>query len=686
MERIKTDCILCVWGCGINAYVEGGRLVRVEGMAEHPMNQGVLCPKGRHLVDYIYSPDRLKYPMKRVNGGWERISWDEALDTIAQKLKQIKDNYGAHALAIFCGSIGVENHELATFARRFRGAYGTPNFFSVDSSCYRSRILAHQLTFGTFLLEEPERAECVILWGHNPDNSRLPLAVKLRKALDKGLELIVINPKRISLAKRGTYIPIRPGTDCALALGMLNVIITEGLYDKEFVSNYTVGFDKLVEHVKQYPPNRVEEITLVPAEKIRGIARIFARAKSASIIPGTCSLEQHINGLQTIRALAILQTVTGNIDVPGGWVNVPSPRLGSMGVKVEEEPIGAAEHPLFYRLWGKQSPYGQTMYLPDAILEEKPYPIKALIVSGGNPALTLPESSKIEEALGKLELLVVMDLFMTKTAQMADIVLPACSFTERAGIGYVYSITSGLPYILLRKRVIAPLGECLPDWKFWSELGRRMGYGDLFPWQSDEEVVEYWLKPMGLTIKQLTEENPAGVFYTEKKYDMAQKGDFRTPSKKIELYSQTLAEHGYDPLPNHIEPSQSPISQPELASKYPLILTTGARILEYTHSQFRSLPALRQAAPEPVAELHPDTAAKYGIADGDMMAIETKKGRIRMKAGLTEDLLPGVVSIPHGWAEANANLLTGLEPHDPVTGYTEFKALLCRIKKVRRRG
>ena len=684
MALIKTDCILCVWGCGINAYVEGGQLVKVEGMAEHPLNQGVLCPRGRHLVDYVYSPDRLMHPMKRVSGGWKRISWDEALDTIAQKLQTIKDKYGAHALAIFCGSIGVENNELAAFARRFCGAYGTPNFLSVESNCYRSRILAHQLTFGTFLMEEPEKARCVILWGHDPNNSRLPLAIKLHRALGKGLELIVINPKRTPLAKRGIHIPIRPGTDCALALAMLNVIISEDLYDKEFVNKYTVGFDKLAEHVKQYPPEKVEEITWVPADDIKRIARIFANAESASIIQGICSLDQQINGLQTNRALAILQAVTGNVDVPGGWVNVPFPRLGSLNIKVDEDPIGAAEHPLFYRLWGRQSPYGQTMYLPDAILDGKPYPVKALIVTGGNPALTLPDSDKIKKALEKLDFMVVIDPFMTETAEMADIVLPAGSFLERAGIGYVYSVTSGLPYILLRKKVIEPLGECWPDWKFWCELGRRMGYGDLFPWQTDDEIVEYWLKPSGLTIKQLSEHNPEGVFFAEKKYDMAQKGEFRTPSKKIEIYSQTLAEHGYNPLPSHIEPSQSPVSTPELAKEYPLILTTGARILEYTHTQFRNVPALRQAAPEPVAEVHPDTARKYGVADGDIAAIETKKGEIRMRVRTTRDLSPQVVSIPHGWAEANANLLTELEPRDPVTGYTEFKARLCRIRKVGR--
>jgi anaerobic selenocysteine-containing dehydrogenase len=680
---IKTDCIACVWGCGINAYVEDGRLVRVEGMAKHPLNQGRLCPRGEHLVDYIYSPDRLKYPMKKANGGWERISWDEALDTIAGKLQLIKDEHGARALAIFCGSIGVENNELAAFARRFRGAFGTPNFLSVESNCFRSRILAQQLTFGTFLMEEPEKAECVILWGHDPDNSKQPpLASKLRKALDNGLKLIVVNPKRTPLAKRGTHIPVRPGTDCALALGMLNVIIAENLYDKDFVEKFTTGFDRLAEHVKQFPPEAVEKVTWVPADDIKRIVRMFATAKSSCIVPGICSIDQHVNGLQTNRVFAILQAVTGNIDVPGGWTNVPFPRLGSLHIKVDEDPIGAAEHPLFYRLWGRQSPYGQTMYLADAVLEERPYPIKALIVTGGNPALTLPDSIRIKQALEKLELLVVIDLFMTETADMADIVLPACSFMERSGVGYIYAVTSGIPYLLLRKKVIEPLGECWPDWKFWCELGKRMGYEDLFPWQTDEEIVEYWLKPTGLTVERLTEQNPEGVFFAEKKYDMCQRGEFRTPSKRIELYSQTLADYGYDPLPVHVEPSRSPVSSPELAKEYPLILTTGARILEYTHTQFRNVPRLRQLAPEPEAEIHPDTARKYGIADGDMMVVETAKGRIELRAKTTDDLSPGIVSIPHGWAQANANLLTELEPRDPITGYTELKALLCRISKV----
>ena len=210
---IKSACILCFLACGINAYVKDGRLVKVEGMAENPLNQGWLCPRGEHLPDYVYSPDRLKYPMKKENGGWKRISWDEALDTIANKLQQIKDKYGARALAVITGSLGAEDIELSGFAQRFRGAYGTPNFLSVESICFRSRIMARLLTFGTYPLEDPEKSQCIILWGHNPDNSEGTIAKRVYEGLERGLKLIVIDPKRIPLAKRGIHLQIRPGTE-----------------------------------------------------------------------------------------------------------------------------------------------------------------------------------------------------------------------------------------------------------------------------------------------------------------------------------------------------------------------------------------------------------------------------------------------------------------------------------------
>jgi len=679
-QVIKSDCILCVSGCGIDAYIEDDKLVKVTGMFEHPLNKGRLCPRGENLVEYAYAQDRLKYPMKNENGEWKRISWDEALDTIASKLIKIKEEYGAHALAIFCGSMGVENIELASFTQRFKGAYGTPNLISVESMCFRIRVLAHLLTFGRFTSEDPYNAECIMLWGNNPDESRWMWADHIHNAVEKGLKLIVIDPRRIPLAKKGLYLQIRPGTDAALGLAMLNVIISEGLYDKTLVEHKAVGFNELKEHVAQYNPNKVEKITWVPAKQIIEAARIFATTKPACIIPGTCSLDQNGNGLQIERLLCIMQAITGNLDVPGGWAMTPLIHLSDLRIPVDEEPIGAAEYPLFYKLKGKAVPYGQAMVFPDVVLSEKPYPIKSLMVVGGNPALTMPESNKVRKALEKLDFLVVIDPFMTETAKMADIVLPSCTFLEKMGLGMVYGINAGIPYVLLRKKLIDPPGEAWADWKIWTELAKRMGLGDYFPWNNDEEVISHLLEPSCVTLDQLKEQ-PCGLFYADKLYDAADSFGFRTPSKKIEIYSETLAEAGFDPLPNHREPSSSEVRTPELAKEYPLILITGARQKEFTHSQLRNMSQMRIQVPEPLAEIHPTTAKKYAIKDGDMITVETKKGSINILAKVTDDIALKVVSIPHGWSQANVNILTDLDSRDPISGYPELKGLLCRIKK-----
>jgi anaerobic selenocysteine-containing dehydrogenase len=619
--------------------------------------------------------------MKKKDGSWSRISWDEALDTIADQLRRVKNEYGAHAVALSVGSIGAENIEISAFAQRFRGVFGTPNFFSIEAHCFRSRIMARLLTFGTYPLEDPDSSACIILWGHNPEASEPPLATRIAQKLDRGLRLIVIDPKRIPLARRGIHVQLRPGTDCALALAMMNVIIGEDLYDQEFVNKYTVGFDKLVAHVKQYTPEKVAGICGVPASDIRKISRIFAEVESASIIQGINSLDQHINGFQNNRALAILHAITGNYDKPGAWCTNPFMRLTDLRVPVEEEPVGADAHPMFRRFWGMTSPYGQQMLLADAILSEKPYPIKAMMISGGNPAAAWPDTQTFKKAFKKLDMLVVMDLFMTETAELADVFLPACSSLEKLGLAYNYGLTGGMPFVLLNKKVIEPLGESWPDWKFYAELGRRMGYTEDFPWNSDEEVLEMFLKPSGLTLKEL-EENPQGLWFGSRCYDITAPKQIRTPSGRIEIYSKTLADAGYDPIPVYKEPPQSPVQSPELAQKYPLILNTGARIPEYTHWQMRCVAGLRRQAPEPIAEIHPGTARENGIGNGDWTVVETRSGEITVKAKTTEDMMPGAVSLLHGWpGESNQNVLTELKPRDPVTGYTQMRALACRIRK-----
>jgi anaerobic selenocysteine-containing dehydrogenase len=685
-QMIRGECALCVMCCGVDFYVNEGRLVKVEGAKGNSVNNGSLCPKGQRIVETVYSPDRLKYPLKREGNRWSRISWDEALDSIAGKLKEIKGKYGAKAVAFFCGSIAVERIELAAFAHRFRGAYGSPNQFEVESGCYAARIVARVLTFGMNM--EPDGVPsgdpgCVILWAHNPHSSRFMYGDYLDAATERGVKLIVIDPRRIPASKKGIHIQIRPGTDTALALGMLNVIITEDLYDKEFVRDWTVGFDKLEEHVKDYTPERVEEITWVPAVDIRQIARLYATSKSAAIQQGICALDRQINNLQNSRVLSILQAVTGNIDIPGAWVPHRFFPLTDLRLPVQEKPLGAEKYPLFFKRgvynegW---APYGSESEFVDTLITEKPYPIKGLMVSGGNPMCSTPDTQKFKKGLDKLELIVTLDLFMTETASASHFVLPASSFVELTGIGSYPVGCQGIFKVAYRPRVIEPLYESWPDWKIWSELGRRMGYGEYFPWKTDEEVTDYMLSACGVPVQEI-KENPLGILYP-REYQQYKKLGFPTPSGKVEIFSEAFKKAGFDPLPTHREPSQSPVSTPKLAEEYPLILITGARILEYCHSTGRRMPELRRLVPYPEVEVHPAAAAKYGVVNGEWVMVETKTGSVKFKAKVTEDIHPKVVSVPHGWGNANANILISNTAVEPIAGYPEDKALLCRIRKI----
>jgi len=674
---ILTDCTLCYHSCGTKVTVENGKAVKVEGLETHPLNKGKLCPKGEAALDNIYSPKRLKYPMKRVNGGWERITWDQALTEIASKLLNLKREYGPSMLGMFSGSIGVENLEMVGLTQRFKATFGSPNFFSVESICYRMRIRTRQITFGKYPTEELD-SNLYIFWGHNPDESDFPLRLRIEENLKKGAKLVIIDPKRIPLADHAEmYLRIRPGTDGALAVAMINVIIHEKLYDAEFIEKYTHGFDKLVPHVQKYTPEWAEKITWIPAEDIRKLARLFAKTTGASIYQGTNTQDQTANGTQNSRAFSVLQVITGNINNPGGWVISPRLKLGNVGMEVEGEPLGADRYPLFYEVWGRKSPYGVVTCVPESIPEK----IKAFFVIGGNPIISMPDSNAFKDAFKKLELLVVHDLFMTETGELAHYVLPACSHLEKWGVAYTYNVCHCMPYLMLRKKAIEPFHESWSEWKFFTELAKSLGMGDQFPWKSEEELVAFELGPTGLSFQQLLKEKPEGAYYQEKQYGMKE-SKFSTPTGKIEIYSAALEKVGFDPLPAYLEPLRSPLSTPELLKKYPLILSTGNRNLYYTHGQFREVEALKEKNPEPKAEIGPKTALQYDIKEGDEIVIETNRGFVRMKADVDERVAEGVVLIPHGWPrEANANLLTDTECREPIMGYPDMKSLLCGIRK-----
>jgi len=683
MDVIKTDCGLCINCCGVNAYVEDGKLVKVEGMPEHWLNEGDLCPKGARLVEYVYSPSRIKYPLKKVDGRFQRLSWDQALDEIGAKLQDLKEKYGAHTLATWTGSVGVEHFEMAAFNQRFRGAFGTPNFFNPEGICFRSRILARQITFGRYLVEELQNAKCIIVWGHNPDTSYYLHGKMIRKGIrERGLKLITIDPRRIPIASEGIYLQPRPGTDCAIALAMMNVIIAEGLWDSEFVDKWTFGFDRLVEHVKDYPPEKAETISGVPASEIRRVARIYATTEGACIMEGVGHMNQVTNGLQNHRAFAILQTITGNVDRPGGFVTCPQVRMADLRLPIKENNLGYDEFPVFHRFLKTPPPYGSASLMTEVMRSEKPYPIKAFITSGSNPAITFPDTKLFLEGIRNLELMVCIDPVMTETGQLSDYILPACTFLEETGIGgFPYGISYCEPYIMLRKKCIEPLYESRPIWSIWSELGRKMGYGEYFPWNSDEEVAEHFFSTSGVTLKDLTD-HPEGVYFGKKEYEIYERIGFATASKKIEIYSPKMEELGFPGIPTHVEPQQSPVADPELVREYPEILLTGAREIEYIDAQMREIPSLRVLRPYPEATINHATARKYDVMHGEMIGIETPRGSIRMRANVTENIRKDVVSVPHGWAEANSNILLDANLKDAVTGYITMNAVACRIVKL----
>jgi anaerobic selenocysteine-containing dehydrogenase len=668
---VKSICRGCLSCCGIDAHVENGRLVEVSAMKEHPVNK--LCVKAQAIPDWIYSPQRITHPLRKVDGAWQKISWDEALDIITDKLTGIKEHYGAKALVVHVGEPMVGT-EVPRMAARFCSLYGTPNYTSGASLCFAAKGIGHGLCISRRmfpLAPSYENPQCVVVWGRNPQQSKIGEEANILSAQKRGAKLILVDPRATPLAKRADlHIQIRLGTDCALALGLLNVIITEELYDADFVNQWTFGFDKLKEHVRKYTPEVAENITGVPADKVRQFARIYATNKPATITQGV-SLDHCINGVHNSRAIAILIVITGNLDIVGG--NTYNSPLRQATVRVKgivsvDEAIGA-NYPIFGRFTSETT----AMPVTEAIISGKPYPVKALIIQACNPALTWPDSHKVRQALEKLDLLVVSDLFMTETAKLADIFLPAAAFLERKILtDYVFE---GLPLIALSNKVVEPPADCLEDWQLWAELGKKLGYADYFPWRNADELFAYLLEPSGITLEQL-EQNPAGILYhqldRQRKYE--QEG-LDTPSGKVELFSPTLAEHGYDSLPT-FTPPESP------SDSYPFTLITGTRVVAFTHSQHRHIARLRKLMPQPLVEINPEPAKRLGIADGEWVVVESPKGSITMRAKITPDIHPQVLSLQHGWDEANANILTDNETPDPISGYPGLKTILCRVRKI----
>jgi len=708
---VKTYCRECGPQCGILVHLKDGKVVKIEGDPDNPLgSEGMVCPKATATTQLVYHPDRLKYPLKKVgergSGKWRRISWDEALDTIAKKFTEIREAYGPESIAVAVGG-SIRRNVVAT--RILADSLGTPNWSYTDVMyCVGPDVVASIVTYGSRISGElnsdAEYSKCAICWGSNPSQTYITWLKRALKAkLNNGAKLIVIDPRFTETASQADiWLQVRPGTDGALALAMLNVIINEGLYDKGFVDKWCVGFEELKERVQEYSPEKVAEITWVPAKDIKRVARIYATSKPATIFSMVAN-EQSINSVQTCRAVACLRAITGNIDIKGGNIFPSVPKgfaaFGGMWFcdkewrllpqEMEEKRAGAKEFPL---LCGPSSPIGAFHWptLCKTVLTEKPYPIKAMFIAN-NPLLAMPNSGEVHKALNKLDFLVVEEWFMTVTAELADIVLPCAHWLEVDEV-----VDRNAAILTVRPKVIEPVGECWDELKITYEIVKRMGLKfSIWPELNHyEEFEDFRLRKAGITFADLKQEYCVTTPMEYKKYE---RDGFKTPSGKVELYSSILKEFGYDPLPTYVEPHESPISTPELAKEYPLILITGGRDVGYRHSMGRQIPWLRELVPEPLMQIHPKTAEELGIKEGDWVWIETPRGegRIKQKATLTQGIHPKVVHCPahwwfpekpapdHGVWDSNINVVLSSDPpYEAICGTPPNKGLLCKIYKV----
>ena len=686
VRKVRTVCRSCHGGCGVIAHVKDGKVIKVEGDTESPISHGTLCSKGLAITQLAYHPDRIIYPMKKGDNGWERITWDEALDTVIGKFKEVIKEHGPEAIVIGQGT----GRDYESHLYRFANLLGTPNVLTAGHMCYVSRVAATLITCGNLpICDYKAEPKCIVMWACNPQwtNPDEYKGEGFWRAYKKGSKLIVIDPRKGFLAKKAhLWLQLRPGTDAALAFGFLHVIIDEGLYDEEFVKNYIHGWEEFKERVKEYTLERVEEITWVKKELIRKAARIYATVKPACINWGVPT-EQTLNCTDCTRLLTGLMAVTGNLDVAGGNAFFVPPPVRTVSQFSRHKDLSPEQRKK--RLGGEQYKLASRVALItpkvawDAILTGKPYPLKAGLLCGTNPVITRANAREAYEALKKIDFLAVIDFFLTPTAELADIFLPASTWLEQ---NHVADNWKRHGYALARQKA-AEIGECWQDHKIFQELGKKMGQEW---WDTVEDALDYLLEPTGLTWEQFKEK---GYLKGEQVYYKYKEKGFSTPTGKVELYSTVLEKWGQDPLPKYTEIPESPVSRPDLLEDYPYILNAGLRTPTFFHSANRNIPWLREIRPDPIVEIHPETAAKHGIEEGDWVYITSPRGRAKERAKLNDGIDPQVIVAEHGWwfpevkdpghgwDTANINILTdnSHESMDPVMGATNLRVLLCNI-------
>jgi thiosulfate reductase/polysulfide reductase chain A len=736
----------CTTNCGLLAEVEGGRVLRLRGDPGSPTGGAVCAERLPHLLKWLYHPDQLMYPLKRKGergeGGWERISWDQALDEIAGKLKALKAQYGAETLSVIEGTY---RSDLYGIRSRFLNLFGNPGNMGTAGVTCGTNKQAMQLALGGANLAPPvitmiglDKPRCFVFCGSNLPGARQVVWRRLKKRLQEKPKpkLIIIDPRRIEMVDYADmWLQIRPGTDAALFMSWINVIVEEGLYDKQFVDEWTYGFERLRKRAEDYPPERVAEITWIPADMIRESARMYGREKPAFITLGLATDEIGRNGIRVEQARICLHAITGNMRAEyGAMPQGPGPVIdGKMAIRdsllqlqekcppeQRKKQLGSDRFKLMtwpaYEIINRyyQQTYGVPMAMSGhnfsvaqpliwrSILDRRPYPTTAVITWTSNPLLNSGNTKVVYKALKSpnLELHVVLEHFMTPTAMVADYVLPAASKFEVPLLSTTEDFT---PFFRVGEKAIDPLGERRSDYHFFRGLAIRLGFGEYFPWETQDQLNDYRLAPVGLTFDGAKDKYAVGPdeiwTYETINPRTGRPTGFATPSGKFELYSNVLEQLGYDPMPYYEEPLESPVSTPDTAREYPLILITGGRFLPMFQSEHRQFGmGLREQHPDPLMDIHPETAKGLGIADGDWAYIETLRGVIRQKARVTDTIHPGVVNVQHCWWfpeqparepwlggmwESNCNVLTMDDPDtcDPLTGGWTMRALLCRVYK-----
>lgn len=674
-------CYMCTNRCAQKVHVRNGKAIAIE-MLDPSAKE--FCPRWKAQLDFIYHRDRLLYPLKRTgargNKSFTRISWAEALDITANKLQKIRTDYGPESVVFYIGY----TKEPRPYFHRLAHAFGSPNYCTESSSCFSANWLACFLNYGedyghlavNSWIIEPE-TKCKIVWGSSIRNSTPQLWQQHIEAKKSGLKIIVVDPFRTEIASMADiHLQLRPGTDGALALGIIHVIINENLYDKEFIDKWTTGFSGFKDVVEQFKPEKVQEITGVPKVKIVEAARLYASSKPSKVSLSPQSSTHHSNGLQAHRAISLLPALTGNLEIPGGNIRPIGaiPQKITLHERVGQMPPGVGSEQ--FPIWTKFYKEMKSNILADRIASHTPYPIKGLFAAGLNP-MFFPNSARFVEMANKLDFIAVNDYFQTPGTQLADIVFPIASWLERP----IFTTFSNGKVAFINP-AIDPVGESWHEFKIYAELAKRLGFGEDF-WNGDfEQCIDHCLEPYNMTVNAL-KNYPDGLICSvpSREPKSYEETGFKTPSGKVEIYSTILAQHDHNPYPAYCEPAESPVSAPELAIDYPLILSTGARSVYYTHSCFRNIERLRNEVPEPLLEIHPEDAKSRDIKSGDKIIISTPRGQVKMGAFITNKVLPGVVHAPHHWeGDANINLVVSDQNLDPISGFAGFKSQLCQVR------